>query len=170
MSIHTNTKIFISHSSKDIKYVEPLVNLLEKLGLTEKEIFCSSMPGYGIPVGENIYDYLAKEFQNNNLMVIFILSKNYYKSPACLNEMGASWVLKKKYYTILLPEFEFKKIDGAIDPRNLAIKLGPSSYDLKNRLAELRDIIINTFGLKKLLETRWETHRDEFIDKTSTVK
>lgn len=169
MSESTITKIFISHSSKDIKYVEPLVNLLDKIGLTEKEIFCSSMPGYGIPVGENIYDYLAKEFQSNNLMVIFILSKNYYKSPACLNEMGASWVLKKKYYTILLPEFEFKRIDGAIDPRNYAIKLGPSSYKLKNELAQLRDIVKTTFGLNGISEVRWETYRDKFIDEISNT-
>ena len=40
--------------------------------------------------------YTSREEFNNNLFVIFMLSSNYYKSVPCLNEMGATWVLKKK--------------------------------------------------------------------------
>ena len=52
-----------------------------------------------------------------------MLSDNYYKSPACLNEMGAAWVLKKEYRSILLPGFDYKEIEGAINPRKIGIKL-----------------------------------------------
>ena len=169
MSDDSNIRVFISHASKDVKYVKPLVELLIQTGLTEDNLFCSSVPGYGIPLGRNICDYLAEEFRQNNLLVIFILSENYYKSAACLNEMGAAWVLKKEYYSVLLPDFEFKQIDGAIDPRKIAIKLGPASYELKHGLAQLRDIITNTFELKKLSESRWETCRDKFLGEINSL-
>ena len=165
-----NTKVFISHASKDIKYVEPLVELLDRIGLSENNLFCSSVPGYGIPLGENIYDYLANEFKENNLLVLFVLSENYYNSTACLNEMGAAWVLKRKYYTILLPEFEFEKIDGAIDPRKIAINFGANSQELKHGLSQLRDGIASIFNLKNVSESRWENYRDKFLDAIKTIK
>ena len=170
MSDDSNIKVFISHASKDIKYVKPLVELLTQMGLTEDNLFCSSVPGYGIPLSRNIYDYLAEEFRNNNLLVIFVLSENYYNSAACLNEMGAAWVLKKEYYTILLPDFEFKQIEGAIDPRKIAIKLGPASYELKHGLAQLRDIVSDTFSIRKLSESRWGTCRDRFLEEINSGK
>lgn len=51
-------KIFISHSSKDKVYVEEIVELVDFFGLNQTQIFCSSLPGYDIPINENIYDYL----------------------------------------------------------------------------------------------------------------
>lgn len=85
-------KIFISHSSKDVKYVEPIVELLADIGMTNDNLFCSSIPDYGIPLNQDIYEYLSSLFSENELYVIFVLSSNYYGSPACLNEMGAAWV------------------------------------------------------------------------------
>lgn len=73
-------KLFISHSSRDIAYVSHLVKFLGSLGMNEDNMFCSSVKGYGIPLGENIYDYLKDQFQNYKLKVIFVLSDNYYKS------------------------------------------------------------------------------------------
>nr|WP_187307761.1 hypothetical protein [Ruminococcus sp. AF46-10NS] len=50
-----------------------------------------------------------------------MLSDNYYSSVACLNEMGATWVLKKEYRSILLPGL-IQKIEGAINPNKIANK------------------------------------------------
>ena len=38
-----------------------------------------------------------------------------------MNEMGAAWVLKNDYTTILLPGFEFNEIKGAINPRQIGL-------------------------------------------------
>lgn len=85
--------IFISHSTKDSEYVASLVDLLRKIGFTDKDVFCSSYPGYGIPLGKNIYEFLKSCFKDYELFVLFVISKdNYYSSPASLNEMGAAWV------------------------------------------------------------------------------
>jgi hypothetical protein len=156
-------KIFISHASKDKNYVSCIVKLLEFIGLRQEQLFCSSVPGYGIPLDEDIYDYLRQQFQEYNLHVILVLSDNYYQSVACMNEMGAAWVLRNDYTTILLPGFEFKKIEGAINPRKIALKLDGDSDDVKEKLGQLKDKLLKEFGLLPLPEVRWEKQRDEFI-------
>ena len=138
-------KIFISHSSSDKDYVCKLIELFESIGLNEKNIFCSSIPGYGIPLNQDIYDYLKLQFETHNLHVIFVLSQNYYNSVACMNEMGAAWILQNKYTTILLPGFEFMEIKGAINPRQIGLKLDNDLIDVKENLNQLKDCLLNEF-------------------------
>lgn len=162
-------KVFISHASKDKSFVELFVNLLEDIGLSETEIVCSSIPRYGIPLGKDIYDWLSEQFQNCDLHIIFILSDNYYNSVACLNEMGAAWVLKQKYDTVLLPEFDFPQIKGAINPQQIGIKLDSDCTELNQRLNELKDSLIDEFELNSMSASKWERHRNEFVSKISSV-
>lgn len=159
-------KIFISHSSADLKYVEPFVELLADIGMASDNMFCSSVADYGIPLGEDIYEYLSSLFHEYNLHVIFVLSNNYYRSPACMNEMGAAWVLKNQYTSVLLPNFEYKEIKGAANPNKIGIKLDDEEELLKKRLGELKDIISKNFGIS-VPDIRWENKRDAFI---STVR
>lgn len=163
-------KIFISHSSYDTDYVSNIVELLEDLGIREDQLFCSSIPGYGIPLDEDIYDYLKQQFQDHDLHIIFALSDNYYESPACLNEMGATWVLQKRYTTILLPGFDFKEVKGAIDPTKIAIKLDGDSLDVKEKLGQLKDSIVQEFSLTSISDIRWEKKRDGFISRINNNK
>lgn len=162
-------KLFISHSSADIKYVQLLVHLLEDIGLSENEVFCSSVPGYGVQLRADIYDYLREQFNNYELHILFVLSDNYYKSIACLNEMGASWVLRNKHDVILLPEFDFKEIKGAINPNQIGIKLDAEPDELNHRLNELKDSLIEEFVLNRISGTKWERYRSEFVNQLNTV-
>ena len=164
------SKVFISHSSDDLEYVKPFVDMLDRLGLkTREHMFCSSVSGYNIPLNENIFDYLCEEFTNNNLYVILFLSKNYYSSSVCLNEMGAAWVLKSDYQAILLPKYNFDDINGAIDPQKICFKLD----DIDNRsyrLTELKNKIVSKLELEMPDELLWERYKTEFfgeIDKRS---
>lgn len=156
-------KVFISHSSQDKDYVSCLVDLLEDIGLTQEQLFCSSIPGYGIPLDEDIYDYLKQQFQEHNLHVILVLSDNYYQSVACMNEMGAAWILQNKYTTILLPGFEFKEVKGAINPRKIGLKLDGDLTEVKEKLGQLKDTLSQEFGLAPISDVRWERKRDAFI-------
>lgn len=161
--------LFISHASDDVKYVQPLVELFADIGLNNDTMFCSSVPDYHIPMDHDIYDYLKRLFENYDLHVIFMLSANYYKSAACLNEMGASWVLRKRYSTILLPKFNFPDIDGAVNPRQISLKLDNSNIDeLKTRLGELKDIISDEFNIS-VPSNRWEKKRDTFISTINSL-
>lgn len=161
-------KIFISHSSQDKDYVVKLIDLLSDLGLSENQMFCSSAPGFGIPLDQDIYEYLREQFQNFDLHVIYILSDNYYKSAACLNEMGAAWVLRKRYTSILLPGFQRKKMKGAINPRQNSLKLDGDLADTKEKLGQLKDTLSKEFHLPKISDIRWEKKRDKFIKDIST--
>lgn len=158
-------KIFISHASNDKEYTDLLVQLLNNIGIEKsgERIFYSSKHAYGVHLKENIYDYLKQELSKNT-MVIFVLSDSYYDSVACLNEMGAAWVNSNDYYTILLPSFEFSKIEGAIDPLEISFKMND-----KQRLTEFKDHIIRNFGLKDLDSRIWEEDRDKFIQEVEKL-
>lgn len=162
-------KIFISHSSKDKPYVEKIVEFLEDIGLGESQIFCSSVHGYGIPLSENIYDFLRGQFEDNNIHVIFVLSENYYQSVASLNEMGAAWVLRNRYTSILLPGFNYSEIAGAIDPRDIALKLDASDDEVNQRLLELDEMLSDEFHLSKIALPKWERIRKRFKDAIQAV-
>ena len=155
-------KIFISHSSDDVKYVRRIVEFLEDLNVPEDGIFCSSIPEYGIPGGEKIFDFLRGQFDTYDLHVIFVLSKNYYNSIASLNEMGAAWVGRNEYTVLLLPHFPYSEIKGVLDPREIATKIDDEST-INIRLSELRDKILSEFALNKINENKWERVRNSFI-------
>ncbi|MDW4511790.1 toll/interleukin-1 receptor domain-containing protein [Priestia megaterium] len=134
--------IFISHAHRDKKYVKELVSLLTLMKVPN--IICSSYPGYHIPNDVDIYEYLQEHLTGNS-WVVFVLSDHYYDSAACLNEMGACWILNKKYTAILTPNFDFKEIKGAINPNQLSFKLN----DL-DRLYEFLDDSCKVFNLDQI--------------------
>ncbi|PEW27607.1 TIR domain-containing protein [Bacillus thuringiensis] len=154
-------KIFISHASRDKEYVKELVKLLNSIGVptSSNSIFCSSLSGYDIPHGEDIYDYLKNELNNNKTMVLFVLSDNYYQSAPCLNEMGAAWITSKKCSSVLMPNFDFNKIEGAIDPTQISFKMNDS-----NGLDKFRDYIIDSLELKDPGYRTWQSNRDDYLD------
>lgn len=163
--------VFISHSTKDKDYVFAFVELLETLGLQEDEIVCSSMPPYCIPLNNKVYEWLIDKFQNCELYVIYMLSHNYYESPASLNEMGAAWAMKQDWSAILLPGFDFGEIAGCIDPSQIGIKLDDSdTATLKYRLEELKETLTKEFGLRSMSSAIWERRRDAFLSKVVDIK
>ena len=155
-------KIFCSHSSKDERIVEAFVEMLLRIGLKHNNIFCSSDFDCGIPLGEKIYDFLRKEFLENKLYVLFFLSPNYYNSVACLNEMGAAWVLRSEYLSVILPGFKFSQIEGAVDPSSIALDLNGNYVSRLNELKEKLEDIFHIPEEEQLTLSRWEKYREEF--------
>ncbi|WP_251617123.1 toll/interleukin-1 receptor domain-containing protein [Pumilibacter muris] len=161
--------IFISHSTLDKRYAEKIVELLETMGLDEKTVFCSSVPGYDVKLGKDIYEHLRALFLTRNLHIIYLLSKNFYDSPASLNEMGAAWVLKKEVTSILLPNFDFSDMKGVVDNREIAIKIEDEDESVKDKLNQLYSKIVEEFSLQKKNMTIWERKRDSFIQQMRDV-
>ena len=161
--VEKTPRIFISHSSRDVEYVKQIVNLLDGMGLNQTQVFCSSLPGYGIPIDTNIFDYLRKQFSEYNLHVIFVHSENYYKSSVSLNEMGAAWVLRSEVTSILLPDFGFNKMTGVVNGDSISIKLDMPELELKDKLNQLYDKIVKEFNLTKKADIIWEQKRNSFI-------
>lgn len=159
--------LFISHSSANEDIAESLVQLLRTLGFNNRNLFCSSVPGYDIKEGEDIYDTLASKFQEYDIYVIFLLSSDYYQSAACLNEMGATWVLKANYSTIVCPGFSIPEIKGAVNPSKIAVILEDTKR-VKGKLNQLKDRLIDFFNLPEIDDdTIWESDRDKFISSIS---
>lgn len=161
--------LFVSHATADKKYVEYLVAFFENIGFDNTQMICSSVPGYGIPLNTQIYDWIAEKFRDWDLYVIFILSDKFYKSTACLMEMGATWITRKEYTSILFPGFEFSQIKGAIRADRISIKLDSDKDELKQRLDEMKDTLTEKFGLIKVSDTKWEKIREKFIDSINGI-
>lgn len=118
-----------------------------------------------VKIKADIYEYLRGLLDSEQVIPIFMLSDNYYSSAACLNEMGAVWVKQKDYFTFLLPDFEFSKIKGAINPNKRGISLGYKTerefQNLKGDLNQFRQELSDLLNLEQY--QRWERKRDEFI-------
>lgn len=164
--------IFISHSEKDSEMAEAFVDLLYDIGVAEKSMFCSSIAEIGVPIKEDIYEYLRNLLDSEQVIPIFLLSDNYYSSAACLNEMGAVWIKQKDYFTFLLPDFEFSKIKGAINPSKKGISLWYRSerelQNLKENLNQFREEMSQLLNIEKY--RYWERKRDAFIAKIQEIK
>lgn len=114
-------KIFISHSSKNEDYGSALVDLLIGVGITGDKIIFTSNDAYGIPTGENIFNWLKNRITEKPY-VLYLLSPEYYTSVACMNEMGAAWVVENEHIMIFTPDFNLKSYEfqnGALDPREI---------------------------------------------------
>jgi hypothetical protein len=149
-------KIFVSHSSKDKEIVEELIDILESMGVNPSQIFCSSFEGYGIPLGSNFLDAIKSEI-NKNVLVLFVLSENFYSSPVCLCEMGATWVLSKDHVPVIVPPFTFERIEGVI-PLSQGLSIND---ELKLNL--LRDKIVEMFQITSQSMSAWERKRDRAV-------
>lgn len=150
-------KIFISHSSKDLELVEELIEIIELIGINSSQIFCSSLSGYSIEFGENFLDRIKSEL-DQSVLVIFLLSANFYQSPICLCEMGATWVKTNKHIPILAPKFEFSLIKGVI-PLTQGFKI-----DDGEALTQFKMQLEKIFKLKDDENyASWERKRDRIM-------
>ena len=143
-SIYKQMKIFISHSSKNSNYGNALVNLLISVGIKAEQIIFTSNDAYGIPLGKNIFSWL-KNTINEKPYVIYLLSSEYYNSVACLNEMGAAWIVENEHTMIFTPDFKLESYEfrnGAIDPREIGFRINNH-----NKLIEFIEGFKNNFDI-----------------------
>ena len=163
--------IFISHSSQNKEQVEKIVELLRTINLQpQKDVFCSSLPGYDITIGMDIFEFLRSRFIEYDLHIICIHSPEYYQSAVSLNEMGAAWALKNKVTSILLPGYGFEGMKGVINDRTISIKLDNDINEVKDKLNQLRKMLVEEFKLVGVPDITWEIARDKFIDAVNCTK
>ncbi len=150
-------KVFISHSSKDKILVGYIIEMLELIGLGSTNIFCSSYEGYGVTLGENFLERIKDEL-NDNVLVIFILSPNFYDSAVSLCEMGAAWIKTLYHVPILIPPFEYANVKGVI-PYTHGMKIDdPAKYNT------LKNLIEDKFQLPIKNNTIWEDRRNKILN------
>jgi hypothetical protein len=133
----SKSRIFISHSSKDVDMVTAVSNWLElTTNLDSTDIFCTSLASQGVQSGEPIAPRLKTEIQNADVM-LYIVTQNFNESPVCIAEMGAGWITHEPQNVILLKSesVAFSDINFTVGDR-LIRKL----YDLEDLLATLDDL------------------------------
>jgi hypothetical protein len=156
--LDTKSKVFISHSSKDADIVEEIVELLEVIGLSNREIFCTSFEGYGLNLGDNFLEKIKENLSSKNL-VLFILTENFFNSPVCMCEMGATWILSQEHIPILIPPLDYSDIKGVISSTQ-GFKINEIL-----KINSLKEMIEDKFNLEKRPENIWERKRDKIVER-----
>lgn len=151
-------RIFISHSSKDKGIMEKFTDYILQLGigLSHKDIFCTSIEDMGIKNGGDIRRHIRENVRSADFSFLMI-SKNYKASEICLNEMGAVWATDNRVRYYILPDVDFKGIGWLCDAYK-ADKLA-DSVALDNLERELTDF----YGLPHKWG-EWSRQRQNFID------
>lgn len=156
--------IFLSHRSSDKKYGDALEKLIVGMGVKHNQLIYTSHPLHKIPLDKNIYDYLRENI-GRKTFVIILWSDEYLDSPACLNEMGAAWVMQTDYTNIYTPNFSFgnpKYHQCAVDTRKMGAVLNGDQH-CKANMIELKNKIVKMFNLQ-VNEQTWTYLLDEFIE------
>jgi hypothetical protein len=151
-------KIFISFSSKDNFILQSFVDHYLKLGLKIKsqEISCTGIEGSKPKSGEDFKLWIKNEIETSDI-ILLLISINYKNSEACLNEMGASWVLNKKVIPILLPSFDYSSV-GFLHNSNQLLKI-----DKREDLYKLYEDLKKLLGNRKIDFTILNNQIDKFI-------
>ncbi|NBA89177.1 TIR domain-containing protein [Emticicia sp. CRIBPO] len=159
---HKADKIFISHSSLDRKIVEQIIDTLEAIGVPSDKIFCSSFEGYGVKLGSDFLETIKKEL-NNNVLVLFVLSTNFYASTISICEMGATWVKTNNHIPILIPPFEYVDVKGVI-PTTHGMKINE-----KDKFNSLKEKVETLLQLPSVIPNVWERKRDKILKEINLI-
>ena len=157
--------LFLSHSSMGKRYADALRDFITAIGVNDECLIYTSHPNHKIPLNENIFEYLRKNI-NQNVYMILLWSNSYLESPACMNELGALWVVRADYTNVFVPGFDFnspKFKQCAVDSNKIGIELKSDSV-CKTRLIELKNNISKLFNLN-VSEEKTSVLIDEFMNK-----
>lgn len=141
--------IFISHKSNDSEYGEVIRNLLIQIGLKNSDIVFTSNPSNKIPFGIDIFEYLKQKIHSETF-VLYLLSDAYFSSSACLNEMGAAWVIQADSNSLYTPDFNHDNpgyLGSCAEKSKMGATLNGDRH-CRNNLIELVKKIKDIFNLE----------------------
>jgi hypothetical protein len=115
-----------------------LVELLQvAFRLQASDIRCTSVSGYGLPIGVSIESVLRGDVSSAQVF-IGLLSRNSLQSLYVLFELGARWGGGKPILPILLPGLSYSELRGPLANVN-AVKISnvASGYQLVNEVGRI---------------------------------
>lgn len=97
----SNTDIFISHSEKDKKIADALIEIFKSSikQLDLDKIFCSSVDGFKMKTAQNIPIDIKNRIKNSGIFIL-LLTKHSIRSPYTMFECGARWLLEKPIFSL----------------------------------------------------------------------
>lgn len=163
--------ILISHKGDCKNFGEFLIYVFIQIyPEIRNRIVFSSSSDYGVPQGQDIFDYLKSCFRAD-LYVVFLFSKSFYDSNVCLAEAGAAWGTNKKYTNFVI-DIGFGDIDNPINRNQKGAKLiDMQEPDFKDFAKELIHIMRSVKVRKEFIEDEvievvrkaYEIHRDKLL-------
>jgi|SRR5262245_50081603 len=134
--------LFVSHSTKDIDIVEPLVEFLQSaLLLSATSIRCTSLDGYRLPGGARTDEQLRLETREARTFV-GLLSSHSLASLYVAFELGARWGAGKHLVPLLAPELDTSSLTGPLAAVN-ALRV-----DNAAQLQQLARELANVLGIE----------------------
>lgn len=111
---HSNLDVFISHSSRDARIAEALVELLRAaLDIPADKIRCTSVSGYRLQGGAFTQEQLKQEIQSARLL-IGLLTRKSSRSAYVLFELGSRWGAGGNLLPVLALGADAKILEGPL--------------------------------------------------------
>jgi len=158
--------IFISHSARDVELAEAFVDFLRAgIGLSEREIRCTTVDGYRFPAGADTDEQLRKEVRTSNTFV-GIITPASIKSAYVLFELGARWGAQLHLAPVLAKGASSSFLRGPLRNLNaLEASAEPQLHQLLGEIAQqigrpLANASVYSKALKKLLAAASATDND----------
>jgi hypothetical protein len=146
--------IFISHAVADRALAKLLVDFLkEAIGVPASAVFCSSVKGHHIPLGEDFNEYIKQQIQKPKL-IILLMTPAYMESSFCLMELGAAWAQSSRSLAIVVPPVDFNEVT-----KTLGLKQAWKITD-RTGLVDLRQLVRKAIpNLERRTEHTWDDKR-----------
>lgn len=127
--------LFISHSAADADVAKALITLFEKaLKISARNIRCTSVDGYRLPVGVDTNEALRTEVFGAKLFIA-LLTPNSLSSHYVLFELGARWGARRPLFPVLA---------GGSTPENLRSPLNGLNALSASKPDHLRQLLEDT--------------------------
>lgn len=98
-------KLFISFSSKNRQLAESFTELLQLgMGVRREDIFCTAFSD-NLKTGEDFIRQIREELKECE-GVISLITEDYLRSKFCMIEAGAAWALSKRYFPLVMVDYE----------------------------------------------------------------
>lgn len=163
-------KLLISHRQDDLRpFGDFIINVLLRLNpdLKSRIVFTSN-PNYGLKMGQDLFEELKNCFRPD-FYIIFIFTKSFYDSNACLAEAGAAWATNRKYMNIVV-DIPFSDIDKPLNNAINGVKFALNSDDEKTKFANALKAVLEQIDKSYELDEIKAAIENELTDKEYTFK
>jgi hypothetical protein len=149
-------KVFISHSVVDEKMINNLVWFLNKTGIRNDDIFCTSISGT-LEGGKSFVEQIKNNVHSSRI-VIFLLSERFFLSYFCLAELGAAWALNQNILPIIVPPISTAEYNNTPLIGIQALSIGSENFATE---------LFNDLVRKNVIESDEEIETKELFEEFS---
>lgn len=154
--------IFISHAKKDKTIIDYFIDdiLINGLGFSHSDIFCTSTDGMGIKPGKDWRKEIKDKIVSAKI-VFLIITPNYQESEMCQNELGAAWIANDNVIPMIIEPATYSTAGATQEPKQIEqLTRGESLDNVKDVLAKLFPKVITGAS-----SANWTRKKREFVTK-----